>query len=132
MVRRDHVWPAVPTLDMGDYAAMTQEVRRSMPGARKTPGVAFGRSLQPSPDEWAVRNRELTNNLVELINDYAPVVSGRALDVGSQWGVMLDNLAQRTTPRWWGVDPVIERHLSRGGFELVNGTADHLPFPDET
>lgn len=102
-----------------------------MPGARKTPGVAIGRSLQPSPDEWAVRNRELTNNLVELINDYAPEVTGRALDVGCQWGVMLDNLAQRTSPQWWGVDPVVERHLSKGGFELVNGTADELPFAGE-
>jgi SAM-dependent methyltransferase len=101
-----------------------------MPGARKTPGIAIGRSLQPSPDEWAVRNRELTNNLVELINDHAPEMTHRALDVGCQWGVMLDNLAQRTSPRWWGADPVVERHFSKGGFELVNGTADDLPFAD--
>ena len=110
---------------------MSQDVRRSTPGARKTPGVAFGRSLQPSPEEWAVRNRELTNNLVELINSYSPSATGNALDVGCQWGVMLDNLAERTTPRWWGADPVVERHLSRKGFELVTGTADALPFADE-
>ena len=79
---------------MADHVQMSRDVRRSTPGARKTPGVAFGRSLQPSPEEWAVRNQELTNNLVELINTYAPSVSGSALDVGCQWGVMLDHLAK--------------------------------------
>src|SRR4051794_10869367 len=93
-----------------DDRVMAQDVRRTVPGARKDPGIAIGRSLQPSPDEWAVRNRELTNNLVELINDHAPEITGRALDVGCQWGVMLDNLAQRTSPRWYGADPVVERH----------------------
>jgi SAM-dependent methyltransferase len=107
-----------------------RKIRESMPGARKTPGLAIGKTLLPSPDEWAVRNRELTNNLVELINTFAPAATGQALDVGSQWGVMLDNLARRTTPRWWGVDPVVERHLSHDGFELVQGTADDLPFRD--
>jgi SAM-dependent methyltransferase len=101
-----------------------------MPGARGTPGVAVGRSLLPSPEEWAVRNRALASTLAELLNRHAPQVTDRALDIGCQWGLLVENLASQTQKRWWGVDPVIDRHLSRSGFELVNGSADELPFPD--
>lgn len=111
---------------------MSLDDRRSMPGARKTPGVAIGRSLLPSRSEWQVRNRVLASTLAELLNDHAPDVTGRALDVGCQWGMLLESLAPLTAKRWWGVDPVIGRHLSRSGFELVTGLADDIPFPDAT
>jgi SAM-dependent methyltransferase len=101
-----------------------------MPGARQTPGFAIGRSLMPSPEEWAARNQALSSSLVELINSYAPRATGRALDVGCQWGVMLDKLASDTRQQWWGVDPVIERHLSRAGHQLDKGMAHDLPYPD--
>jgi len=101
-----------------------------MPGARQAPGVAVGRSLLPSPEEWAVRNRVLASNLAELLNSHAPNLTGRALEIGCQWGLLLDAMAPLTTKRWWGADPVIHRHLSRSGFELVRGLADQLPLPD--
>jgi SAM-dependent methyltransferase len=88
--------------------------------------------LLPSSEEWATRNRVLAANLAELLNVYAPDVTGRALDVGCQWGMLLESLAPQTSKRWWGVDPLVERHQSRSGFELVNGVADEVPFPDET
>ena len=111
---------------------MNSDDRRSMPGARKTPGVAVGRSLLPSRSEWAVRNRVLASTLAELLNAHSPDVTGRALDVGCQWGMLLESLAPQTSKHWWGVDPVIERHFSRSGFELVTGVADQIPFPDAT
>lgn len=110
----------------------SQDDRTSLPGARKTPGVAVGKSLLPSREEWAVRNRVLASTLAELVNKYTPDVTGRALEIGCQWGMLLETLAPQTTKCWWGVDPVVERHLSRSGFELVNGVANDMPFPDET
>jgi SAM-dependent methyltransferase len=101
-----------------------------MPGARQTGGLAIGRNLLPSPDEWAVRNRTLASTVSELINAHTPRTTGRGLEVGCQWGVFLDAMAADTDLRWWGADPVIGRHLSRTGRELVNGVADDLPFPD--
>lgn len=74
----------------------------------------------------------LAANLAELLNKYAPDVTGRALDVGCQWGMLLESLAPQTSKRWWGVDPLVERHQSRSGFELLNGVADEMPFPDAT
>ena len=109
-----------------------QDERQNLPGARKTPGVAVARSLLPSRSEWAVRNRVLASTLADLLNEYAPDVTGRAVEVGCQWGMLLESLAPQTSKRWWGVDPVVERHLSRSGFELVNGVADDMPFPDAT
>jgi SAM-dependent methyltransferase len=109
---------------------MTQQERQNMPGARQTPGLSVGRSLLPSREEWAIRNRALSSALGELLNQHAASITGRALDVGCQWGVLLESLAGQTRKRWWGVDPVIDRHLSRGGFELVKGSADDVPFPD--
>ncbi len=111
---------------------MTTPDRTSLPGARKTPGLAVGRSLLPSREEWAVRNRVLSTTLAELVNEYAPDVTGRAVEVGCQWGMLLESLAPQTTKTWWGVDPVVERHLSRSGYELVTGLADEMPFPDAT
>ncbi len=111
--------------------ATNQPEPQSMPGARQTSGLAVGRILLPSPEEWEVRNETLAATLSELLVTHAPGVTGRALDVGGQCGLMLDSLATRTPMRWWGVDPVIDRHLSRTGFELVNGSADELPFPDQ-
>jgi SAM-dependent methyltransferase len=102
-----------------------------MPGARRTPGVSVGRSLLPSREEWAVRNRVLAKSISEMLNEHAPDVTGRALEVGCQWGMLLEVVAPQTAKRWWGLDPVIERHLSRSGFELVTGVADEIPFPDE-
>lgn len=90
----------------------------------------MGRSLLPSPEEWAVRNRALASTMAALLNQHSPHVTNRALDVGCQWGMLLDGIAPLAKKRWWGVDPVIERHLSRSGFELVKGVADDLPFPD--
>src|SRR3990170_8295485 len=55
--------------------------RQNLPGARKTPGVAVARSLLPSRSEWAVRNRVLASNLAELLNDHAPEVTGRAVEI---------------------------------------------------
>jgi SAM-dependent methyltransferase len=108
--------------------------RTKLPGARKTPGVAVGRSLLPSREEWAVRNRVLAETMAELINDHAPNVTGRALEIGCQWGLLLEAIAAQTPKhsRWWGVDPVIQRHRSRTGFELVTGLADEIPFPDKS
>jgi SAM-dependent methyltransferase len=68
--------------------------------------------------------------MTELVNDYAPNSTGRALEIGCQWGLLLDSMSTLTDKRWWGADPVIDRHLSRGGWELVEGVADSLPFPD--
>lgn len=102
-----------------------------MPGARQTPGVAIGRNLLPSAEEWALRNETLASTLAQLLNDNSPTITGRGLEVGCQWGLLLDALASRTSKRWCGVDPVIDRHLSRAGSELFNGSADQLPFPDE-
>lgn len=101
-----------------------------MPGARRTPGIAVGRRLLPSREEWTVRNRVLAATLAELIVDYAPHVTARALDVGCQWGMLLDLLSHHVERRWWGADPLIARHMSQGGNNLVNGWADDLPFPD--
>lgn len=106
--------------------------RRSLPGARQTSGLAIGRSLLPSRAEWAVRNRVLATTIGALINEHSPDVTGRALEIGCQWGIFLDSLAPLTDKRWWGVDPVVERHRSRGGFELFSGLADELPFADAT
>jgi len=111
---------------------MTQEQRQSMPGARKTPAVTIGRSLLPSRSEWAVRNRVLASSLAELLNQHSPDVTGRAVEIGCQWGMLLESLAPQTGKRWWGVDPVIGRHLSRSGYELGTGLADDMPFPDRT
>ncbi len=111
---------------------MSTHDRTALPGARKTPGVAVGRSLLPSREEWAVRNRVLSETLAELVNEHTPDVTGRGVEVGCQWGMLLESLAPQTAKRWWGVDPVVERHLSRSGYELVNGLADEMPFPDET
>ncbi len=104
--------------------------RENAPGARQTPGVAVGRSLLPSPEEWAVRNQVLASTLMALHKEFAPDVTGRALEIGCQWGLLLDNMSTMSNKRWWGADPVVDRHLSRGGWELVTGTADSLPFPD--
>ncbi len=104
--------------------------RANAPGARKTPGIAVGRSLLPSPEEWSVRNQVLASSLTELVNQYTPNTTGRALEIGCQWGLLLDAMSAMTDKRWWGADPVVQRHLSRRGWELVNGTADKLPFPD--
>ncbi|MBA2377599.1 MAG: class I SAM-dependent methyltransferase [Rubrobacter sp.] len=84
----------------------------------------------PSPEEWAARNRVLAETLSSLLQQHSPDVTGRALEIGCQWGLLLDRLASQSDKRWWGVDPVIERHRSRRGYELVNGTADKIPFPD--
>lgn len=110
---------------------VSRDDRRSTPGARKTPGVAIGRSLLPSRSEWAVRNRVLADNLAELLNAHSPDVTGRALDVGCQWGLLLESLAPLTSKHWWGVDPIVQRHQSRSGFELVSGLAHDIPYPDQ-
>ena len=109
-----------------------EELRQTMPGARKGGGFAVGRGLLPSPQEWAARNRILADGLAQLINDHARISTGRALDVGSQWGVLLDSLAPRTKMQWWGADPLVERHRTALGSELVPGIASRLPFPDAT
>ena len=118
----------VPPIFFIDH--MTQQARQSMPGARKSAGLAVGRGLLPSPEEWATRNRILAATLAGLINEHAPHSTDRALDVGCQWGVLLESLARQTTFRWWGADPLVMRHLSRAGHELVPGVADDLPFAD--
>jgi SAM-dependent methyltransferase len=108
----------------------THQTRRTSPGARQTGGIGLVGNLLPSPEEWAVRNQALAQTLAELVNSHAPTKTGRGLEVGCQWGVLLDCLAGYTTLRWWGVDPVIGRHRSRSGWELFNGFADDLPFGD--
>ena len=70
--------------------------RQNAPGARQTPGVAVGRSLLPSPEEWAVRNQVLASTLMALHNEYAPDVTGRALEIGCQWGLLLDSMSTMT------------------------------------
>ena len=110
---------------------MTQQSRQSMPGARQTPGPAIGRNLLPSREEWDVRNRVLADALAGLVNRHSPDNTRRALDVGCQWGMLLEAMARRVEKGWWGVDPVIDRHLSRSGFELSPGAADDIPYPDE-
>jgi SAM-dependent methyltransferase len=102
-----------------------------MPGARGDGEFAIGRGLLPSAEEWAVRNRVLAATLGELMNAHARRTTSRALDVGCQWGRLLDTLAPLTEFRWWGADPVISAHISPGGHPLVNGIADDLPFPDQ-
>lgn len=105
--------------------------RETMPGARAGGAFAIGRGLLPSAEEWAIRNSVLAATLADLINTHAVPKTGRALDVGSQWGRLLDTLAPMTEFRWWGADPVIRMHLSPDRHTLVNGIADDLPFPDE-
>jgi len=92
--------------------------------------LAIGKALLPSSEEWAVRNRTLAATLAQLVNTHAPDLTLRGLEVGCQWGMFLEKLAPLTKLRWWGADPVINRHLSRSGWELVTGVADDLPFPD--
>ncbi len=67
-----------------------------------------------------------------MVNEYAPAGTGRALEIGCQWGPFLDSLAPLTAKRWWGIDPVVGRHFSRGGFELDYGLADDIPAADAT
>jgi SAM-dependent methyltransferase len=86
--------------------------------------------LLPSRQEWDARNRFLADALASLVNQHAPDATGRALDVGCQWGMLLEAMAGLGEKRWWGVDPVVDRHLSRSGFELAPGAADDIPYPD--
>ena len=59
----------------------------------------------PSPEEWATRNRILAATLAALINEHAPHSTDRAIDVGCQWGMLLESLARQTTFRLVGCRP---------------------------
>ena len=59
---------------------MTQQARQNMPGARKSAGLAVGRGLLPSPEEWATRDQILAATLAALINEHAPHLTNRALE----------------------------------------------------
>lgn len=59
------------------------------------------------------------------------------LDVGCGTGFLIDMLAQQRTARYTGLDLSAEmikmaQQKNIPGAEFVNGTADELPFPDES
>jgi SAM-dependent methyltransferase len=69
--------------------------------------------------------------MADLLTRFAPHGTPRALEVGCQFGDLIDALAPRTSFEWSGVDPVItEPMTSKGGASLAPGIAHSLPFPD--
>jgi SAM-dependent methyltransferase len=93
-----------------------------------------GRGLMQSREEWDTRNRVLVSTLADLIRQHQRRLTGRALDVGCQTGDVSDMFARElgSDLQWWGIDPAIEHQKrSATGIELLPGTADRLPFPDE-
>ena len=92
-----------------------------------------GRGLLQSREEWDERNRVLARSMLELTARFAPVQTGKALDVGCQTGVLTDAMAEGTDYEWVGVDPAIDKAIaSRGGHDLRQGSANRLHFADES
>ena len=90
-------------------------------------------ALLQSDEEWAERNEALSASMVELIECFADFKQGSGLDVGCQKGDLTDSLAARTGERWRGIDPLLEGATkSRHGSDLSPGSADSIPFEDES
>jgi len=97
---------------------------------QETGGQGTGVLLQSS-EEWAARNRQLSNTIRCLITRHLHVVSGRALDVGCQAGELTDAYGDNLRLEWVGIDPDIqEQTRSPGGASLQHGFAHKIAFGD--
>src|SRR5581483_7149024 len=67
----------------------------------------------------------------ELIRAHATPVTGRALDVGCQSGVLTDAVGDLTPYAWTGVDPALESEVATDAGTLLRpGSARDLPGDD--
>lgn len=90
-----------------------------------------GRNLLQSPDEWATRNRAMSDALGTLLTRNLVTRTGRGLDVGCQTGTLIDALSGVTDLSWTGIDPKFDApSTSTRGFPLLPGWAHELSFPD--
>jgi SAM-dependent methyltransferase len=96
-----------------------------------------GRGVMQSEAEWGARNRVLTETMSALVNRFASTRSSsgdaRGIDVGCQTGALTDAMQRSTAFDWTGIDPrIAEPRLSPGGRRLLAGSADRLPFEDQS
>jgi SAM-dependent methyltransferase len=102
-------------------------------GTRQDDDGLRGGGLLQSPDEWASRNRQLSDTLNELLTRYIRIRTQRALDVGCAQGELTDLYGGALALRWFGIDPDMtgETH-SPGGAILSQGFAHKLQFESDS
>jgi SAM-dependent methyltransferase len=93
----------------------------------------FGSAFLQTPDEWSTRNRYLADAMCDLAAPYIAPKATRGLDVGCQQGALTDLYAAGTGLRFDGIDPVVEEQSQTpAGHALCHGTAESIPFPDQS